>query len=188
MVANDTYLENQPTVIVLAAGKGSRFLASGAPQHKLHTVLGQLTVLEHTFNAVKSTGLPYVVVLPEHNPAGGMGDSIAAGVKLAPNANGWLVLPADLPMIQPTTLLAVAQALHESTVVKPVYQGRYGHPVGFNRSCGADLLLLRGDEGARRVVQEQGFYTLEVNDVGCVADIDTLADLERVKALSQTNL
>ena len=40
-----------------------------------------------------------------------MGTSIAAGVRASPDSAGWLVLPGDMPLVQPATLLAVARAL-----------------------------------------------------------------------------
>ena len=170
----------QPIVIVLAAGKGARFLASGGAQHKLHTYIGEYTVLEHTLRAVRASGLPFVTVLPEHNPTGGMGDSIAAGVRLCPAAAGWLVLPADLPWIQPATLRAVADALMQADaeqVIVPYFEGQAAHPVGFGAACGADLLALRGEQGAKFIVAKRTANRLTILDAGSRRDVDTVADL-----------
>jgi molybdenum cofactor cytidylyltransferase len=115
-----------------------------------------------------------------------MGDSIAAAVRATANADGWLVLPGDLPLIQAATLRQVAQALQDHPVVVPVFQtpgGPRGHPVGFGRSCGAALLALKGNQGAAPVLRSFGATELIVNDVGTVTDIDTLQDLERASAL-----
>jgi molybdenum cofactor cytidylyltransferase len=60
-----------------------------------------------------------------------MGFSIAAGVGERSGAPGWLVLPGDMPLVQPSTLLAVATALEQYPVVYAQYRGRRGHPVGF---------------------------------------------------------
>jgi molybdenum cofactor cytidylyltransferase len=169
-----------PTVIVLAAGKGERFRASGATQDKLQTLLCGRPVRDHVLAAVHASGLPCHVVEREHtahlkNP--GMGDSIACGVAATPEAQGWLILPADLPLIHGQTLLAVAQALAQHTVVVPRYQGQSGHPVGFASSCRSALLQLTGDQGARRVVAQHTVCRLDVDDEGCVFDVDTLEAL-----------
>jgi molybdenum cofactor cytidylyltransferase len=37
-----------------------------------------------------------------------MGDSIAAAVKATAGAKGWLILPADLPLVQAATLHELA--------------------------------------------------------------------------------
>jgi molybdenum cofactor cytidylyltransferase len=87
-------------------------------------------------------------------------------------------LPADLPLIQPATLLAVAQALQHAPLVYPKFQGQRGHPVGFSRIYAAQLENLQGNKGAAQLIVAQAATELIVNDVGCVTDIDTLEDLE----------
>jgi molybdenum cofactor cytidylyltransferase len=177
-----------PTVIVLAAGKGERFKASGAPQDKLETLLHGLPVRAHVLAAVNASGLPWHVVERKDtahmfNP--GMGDSIACGVAATPDANGWLILPADLPLIQARTLLAVADALQHYEVVMPRYQGQQGHPVGFSSSCCEALLKITGDQGARAVVAQHDAYRLDVDDEGCVLDVDTVDALIQVETRMQ---
>jgi molybdenum cofactor cytidylyltransferase len=166
-----------PTVIVLAAGKGERFKASGATQDKLLSLLDGKAVREHVLAAVRTSGLPWHVVERAHTahlPNPGMGDSIAWGVAATLDAPGWLILPADLPLIQASTLLAVAKDLQAHEVVVPRYQGQQGHPVGFALSCRQSLLQLRGDQGARSVLALHEVHRVEVNDEGCVLDVDTL--------------
>jgi hypothetical protein len=85
-----------PTVLVLASGLGARFTASGGVGHKLQADLAGKTVLQHTLDAVRSSGLRWHLEDAGHP---GMGDSIAAAVRATRDAAGWLVLPADLPLI-----------------------------------------------------------------------------------------
>ncbi|WP_310627138.1 nucleotidyltransferase family protein [Limnohabitans sp.] len=169
-----------PTVIVLAAGKGERFKASGSTQDKLHTLLCGQRVRDHVLAAVQASGLPFHVVEREHTAhlhEPGMGGSIACGVAATAHASAWLVLPADLPLIQADTLLSVAAALQQHAVVVPFYQGQQGHPIGFDASCGAALLQLQGDQGARAVLAQHPVCRLDVVDEGCVLDVDTVAAL-----------
>ena len=178
-----------PTVIVLAAGQGERFKASGATQDKLEADLNGQRVRDHVMASVRASGLPWHVVervdtLHLHQP--GMGDSIACGVAATPHAKGWLILPADLPLIQASTLLRVAQALPHHPVVVPFYNHQKGHPVGFAPSCRDALMGLTGDQGARSVVAQHGFYRLDLQDQGCVLDVDTLDALAQArKALAE---
>ena len=177
------HLLSPPTVLVLASGRGERFAASGGRVHKLQALLGDKTVLQRTLDAVRASGLPWHLEDVGHP---GMGDSIAAAVRATANADGWLVLPGDLPLIQADTLRQVAQALQDHPVVVPVFQtqgGPRGHPVGFGRSCGGALLALKGNQGAAPVLRSFFATELIVNDSGTVTDIDTLQDLERASAL-----
>lgn len=196
-------MKNSPTIVVLAAGRGSRFIG---PQHKLAQPLGAVTVMGQTIANAMASRLPVVVVttealsaeaarwvarselvlLPEAAARGerllGMGYSLAAGVLARPHASGWLVLPADMPLVRPATLQAVAQALYQHAVVYAQYRGRRGHPVGFSAELYSDLVQLKGDEGARRVMARYPSTGLELDDPGVLQDIDTEADLASLRA------
>lgn len=180
-------LRAQPTVIVLAAGRGERFIASGGSTHKLEAVLAGKPVLQHVLDAVRASGLPQHVVQADASRPG-MGDSIAAGVRATLDAVGWLILPGDLPLVRGDTLRAVAQALmQQHAVVIPTHKGVRGHPVGFSAACRDQLLALKGNQGAAPVVLAQAAMnsvaTLALDDVGVVTDIDTLDDLAHAEKL-----
>ncbi len=171
---------NQPTVLVLASGRGERFAASGGTHPKLQAQLGGKTVLHHTLAAVKASGLPWHL---EVSGQPGMGDSIATAVAATASVAGWLILPADLPLIQGETLRAVASALQRQTVVVAMYHGQRGHPVAFSASCRQALLALKGDQGAAAIARSHTALELNLEDAGCVTDIDTLDDLRRAERL-----
>jgi molybdenum cofactor cytidylyltransferase len=171
-----------PTVVVLAAGRSERFKAASGGQHKLDTMLQGLSVLERTLASVQASGLPFHVVRAAdiaHIENAGMGDSIAAGVAATQNSNGWLILPADLPLVLPKTLLALALELASHEVVVPVYESQRGHPVGFSAMCGEALRKVSGDQGAARVVAQHKAHLVPVEDMGCVLDVDTPEQLAR---------
>lgn len=196
-----------PVVVVLAAGRGSRFEGAG---HKLRQSLGDESVLAATLAQVLQSGLPAVVVttaelvpivqpliaardivlLPPIGSATreplGMGYSIAAGVGARPNASGWLVLPGDMPLVQATTLQAVARSLGQHPVVYAQHRGRRGHPVGFAAELYTELVRLTGDEGARRLLARYPSQGLEVDDPGVLVDVDTQADLESAQRQRQS--
>ena len=174
-----------PTVIVLASGRGERFAASGGTLHKLAALLAGRPLIEHTLDAVRASGLPWHLEDAGHP---GMGDSIAAAVRATLDAAGWLMLPADLPLVRPETLRQVAAALVAPLqAVQPHYRGTRGHPVAFAASCRDALLALEGNRGAAPVLLALRAINLvvdiEVDDVGVVTDIDTLDDLASAEAL-----
>lgn len=195
-------MTGRPAVIVLAAGQGSRFLGT---EHKLAQSLGALTVLGTTLqNAIasqlqvvvvtterlaelarRSVAARDVIVVPEVGAAGhaglGMGYSISVGVAARPDAAGWLILPGDMPQVQPTTMLAVARQLEQHAVAYAQYRGRRGHPVGFSAELYSELNALTGDEGARRLIARYPAFGVEVDDAGVLVDVDTLADLDSVR-------
>jgi molybdenum cofactor cytidylyltransferase len=199
--------KRRPAVVVLAAGRGSRFRGSG---HKLEQKLGgtpgEDTLLSRTLRHAIATRLRVVVVttaalapaahkliaardvitLPEHDIAGrpapiGMGHSIVAGVSASGDADGWLILPADMPLVQPTTILAVAEGLERFPVCYAQYRGIQGHPVGFGTELYSELMALQGDEGARRIVARYAAQAIPVDDPGVHVDVDTTEDLSKLR-------
>jgi len=194
-------LRHRPSLIVLAAGRGSRF-AGGV--HKLAQPLGTSTVLATTLVHAIASALPVlvvttealapiarqhvaardIVVLPEvgSEPGLGMGRSIATGVAARADAPGWLNLPADLPLVQPATRIAVAQALEQHPVAYAQFEGRRGHPVGFAAELFSELVRLDGDEGARRLVARYPSLGVDVDDPGTQVDLDTVDDLSLLRA------
>ncbi len=164
-----------PTVLVLASGRSERFLAAGGGCHKLQADLGGRTVLQRTLEAVRASGLPWHL---EDRGWPGMGDSIAAAVQATPAAQGWLILPADLPLVRGSTLRRLADAEPDAQVLVPVVKGQRGHPVRFARSLGPLLAALRGPHGAAALVRAHAARYVEMDDEGCVLDIDLPADLE----------
>lgn len=178
---------NAPTVIVLASGRGERFIAAGGTGSKLKALLAGRPVLERTLDVVRASGLPWHLEDAGHP---GMGDSIAAAVRATPHAAGWLILPGDLPLVQPATLRAVAAALGgRVNAVQPEYRGERGHPVGFAAGCWAQLAALEGNLGASSVLRAMraidSVIDLAVDDAGVVTDIDTPEALARAEALWQ---
>ena len=174
-------------MLVLASGRGERFLASGGTTHKLRSLLAGKPVLDHVLDAVRASGLPWHLEDAGHP---GMGDSIAAAVRATPDAKGWLILPGDLPLIQGATLRLLADALLEGLAasarpyqaVVPVCNGQRGHPVGFSAVCRDSLLNLKGNQGAAFVIVAYIAIEIIVNDIGCVTDVDTVQDLQRAQA------
>lgn len=197
-------MTTRPAVIVLAAGRGSRFQGV---QHKLTQSVGASSVLGTTIANALAAELPVLVVTTEaladdvsHHVATrdivllpdagtsaatqglGMGYSIAAGVAARSDASGWLILPADMPLVQPTTLRAVGRQLDLHPVAYAQHQGKRGHPVGFSAELYSELVRLTGDEGARRLVARYPSKAVEVDDPGVLVDIDTVDDLSHVRA------
>lgn len=194
-------MTSRPTIIVLAAGRGSRFSGDG---HKLQQDIGGASVLASTLKSVQASGLPFLVVttpalegtvrsqvpapdvlvLPEADGNGllGMGYSIANGVCARSGATGWLILPADMPLVQPGTLRAVADALEHHPVAFAQHRGLRGHPVAFAAELYSELATLSGDEGARRLTARYPAFGVEVDDPGVLMDVDTQDDLSSVRA------
>lgn len=198
-------IKRRPAVVVLAAGRGMRFRGPG---HKLeqrlgasadtmlvrtlkHAIESRMRVVVVTTQALAPTvgklvAARDVVLLPDHDSQGhpslvGMGHSIAAGVGASGDADGWLIMPADMPLLRPCSMVAVANAIEQFPVAYAQYRGRQGHPVGFSAELYSELVGLQGDEGARRLVARYPAQAVDLDDPGVLIDVDTVEDLARVQ-------
>lgn len=190
-----------PTGILLAAGFSRRFGGNNKLLHPLPD--GRSIALAAAQNLVQALPTAVAIVRPENHElaevliAAGlqvftcgeheqeMADSLAAAVRYSSaftaSDKGFVIALADMPYIRPKTILAVANALTSgASIVVPTYQNQRGHPVGFAAQFRGELEALRGDEGARSILKrhQSEIYTLECDDAGILADIDTPSDLK----------
>lgn len=185
--------------VLLAAGRGTRFggakllarVAEGdlpgesigvvALRHLRLAVPEVVAVVRSDDHALASAlGANGARIVRCDNADDGMGVSLACAIGAAPQAQGWVVALADMPWIEPGTIVRVAEAIAGGAVIAaPFYRGERGHPVGFGPACHDSLVALTGDEGAKRVVaaHRDRIARIEVDDPGILRDIDTRADL-----------
>lgn len=187
-----------PAIVVPAAGPGRRFRGPG---HKLaqpfngstvlgttlrHAIASQMPVVVVTTAALLPLARPLlatrdIVVLSEAEAARGLGASIAAGVAERSGAPGWVVLPGDMPLVQPDTLLAVAGSLARHAVVYAQHRGRGGHPVAYAAELYSELMQLEGDDSPRRLALRYPAHGEEVDDPGVLLGVNTPADLQALR-------
>ena len=113
-------------------------------------------------------------------PKQGLSRSLSLGMEHTATSMGWVIALADMPWIAPDTIKRVAGALLQgASLSAPVYQGRRGHPVGMASRWRDKLCAIRGDRGARDILNEHAveLVTIEVADSGILRDVDTPADL-----------
>lgn len=163
--------ENAGTPMAVAS---ARNLAAALP-NPIAVVRPGVPALEE---ALRGAGCE-VVVCPDADE--GMGRSLAYAVAAAKDAYGWVVALADMPYLKRDTIASVARWISDgAAIAAPEYQGRRGHPVGMTEWVREELLALRGDEGARKILQRHSgsIHLVQVDDPGVLKDIDTVNDLQ----------
>jgi molybdenum cofactor cytidylyltransferase len=186
--------------ILLAAGYSKRFgsnkllqaLPPGSPEAGVPIALAAakrlLEVLPDSIAVVRPRAQKLAALLRDagcntvvcKSAAEGMGTSLAAGVRAAPDADGWVVALADMPFIRADTIRAVVDAVAGgASIAAPAYRGERGHPVGFGKSCFEELSALSGDQGARELLARRAASVSlkEIDDPGVLRDIDRPSDL-----------
>ena len=131
-------------------------------------------------------GLPVRVV---HNPLfdeGEMISSVQIGLRdLSPHLGAALVVLGDQPDLDSAVILQVlaAYAKTQAPIIAPVFQGRRGHPVLFDRSLWHEILALPREAAPRDVLRAHSSETqlVEVDTVSILQDIDTPQDYDRAR-------
>lgn len=189
-------LAEPPVGILLAAGRGTRFDASGerdkllallptgiplavAAANHLRAQLPRVIAVvrpdaDVLAKMLRKTGCE-VIVCPQADE--GMGTVLACGVLHGANAAAWLVALADMPFIAATSYASVIVALDEHDLVAPEFAGQRGHPVGIARRYLSELLSLSGDVGARALFAKSKAHLIHTTDPGVIRDIDMACDL-----------
>jgi molybdenum cofactor cytidylyltransferase len=129
------------------------------------------------------SGLPVRVVMnPEF--AAGRSTSIRTGLDALPDRSGAaLFLLADQPLIDAGIIKNILQIRRKTLapVCVPVFEGRRGNPVLFDRSLFAGLRELTGDTGGRTLLEKyrDSLVTVPAGSA-VVTDIDTPEDYRRL--------
>jgi CTP:molybdopterin cytidylyltransferase MocA len=176
--------------VVLAAGQSKRLGAA-----KQMARLGGQTLLERAVGTALKAGLePVFVVVAEAQKTAfcvakldsrvvmlgnaeaeeGMASSVRAGVRAAEcvgGLEGVVLLACDQPAVTAEHLEELARG--GDAVVASAYAGRQGVPAYFPAGTFAELLELRGDAGARGLLQAARAVALPGGEL----DVDTVEDL-----------
>ena len=187
---------------VLAAGQSLRM---GRPKALLpYGPLGHVSFLQRIVGSMAAGGLSDILVIgrpddrdllnavlalstparfianPHHDK--GQSTSIVAAINAVdhPGVRGVLVLPVDMPFVQPETFdtLLRAAASHPSEIVRATCRGAHGHPVIFGRPLFDALRQANPSVGARAVFRAYADRVVDVDvpDEGVLKDVDSVED------------
>jgi molybdenum cofactor cytidylyltransferase len=181
-------------IVLLAAGKASRMGEAG--QHKLLAEFHGMPLIRRSAEIAIASGATSVVVVTGHrsseieralsslpldieaNPdyASGMASSLIAGIstKAASHADGVMIMLADMPAITVDNLNALILAFQGSSggaIVRAVANGQRGNPVILPHELLPRILELKGDVGARGVIEASSLPIVDV-EIGQAAHID----------------
>ena len=193
--------------VLLAAGAGTRF---DGPTHKLLAPWGTGSVFGAALASAASAGLDEVIVvlgahaaqvraeagLPDDprlkvldHPgwAEGQASSLRAGLAACGEPDAVLICLGDLHGLDAARVCRVIAAWHGEPLVVPQAAGRPTHPVLVARPLLDELLALRGDVGARQVVERHRSSAAVIEEPPLL-DLDTpeehqalLADAARAR-------
>ncbi len=182
-------------ILVLAAGASTRL---GQPKQlvriggrpALHAVVSNATaVAGHSVTVVLGAHAAELSRLLAHSPASvivnrhwqeGMASSIRHGLmSLSAATEAVLILLGDQVAVTSEDLKRLAGAWKEqdSVIAAATYDQHVGVPAIFPRICFNELSELRGDQGARRILERNSYRVVRVPMPNAALDLDTPEDL-----------
>ncbi|HEY5808412.1 MAG TPA: nucleotidyltransferase family protein [Povalibacter sp.] len=185
-------------VLVLAAGASTRL---GLPKQlvriggrpALHTVVSNATGLAgHAVTVILGAHAGELTRLLAHSPASvvvnrhweeGMASSIRCGMSALPAAcEAVLILLGDQVAVTAEDLKRLAGAWkdQDGIIAAATYDQHVGVPAIFPRVCFSELSELRGDHGARRILERNTYRLVRVPMPNAAIDLDTPEDLAAI--------
>jgi molybdenum cofactor cytidylyltransferase len=191
--------------IILAAGLGSRmgsaklleplqgrplirWAAEAALASRARPVV---VVIGHRGDEVAAalTGLPLMI---ERNPdyLEGMASSLRVGIARVTDADAAVVCLGDMPQVTGAHIDHLIAAFEPTSapIVVPTHQRKRGNPVLWSRRFFAEIAELRGDVGARSLLDRYAdqIYLLTLDDPAILMDVDTPQALDLLRQPSRT--
>lgn len=184
-------------ILIPAAGASRRM----GGRDKCLEPIGAEPVLRRTARLAADSGARVVVTLPDTGPflpgrlqslAGldltilqvrdaheGMAASLRAGARAAGEARGLMVLLPDMPGIGAAEIAQVMESFRqdETRAVRATTEdGTPGHPVIFPHRLFAEIAVLTGDQGGRRVLLGEEVRFCPLPGRLALTDLDTAED------------
>ncbi len=188
-------------ILILAAGKGRRMgRTKQLLPYQSQTLIGKVIDLANSL----SLGKPLVILGYEaekinssidHSKAHirvnpnwqeGMGNTLAYGAKEAsvmhPDLEAILVLLADQPRISKSHLILLIKEYKKkkAAIISTQYPSGGGVPAIFDHSIFPDLMRLKGEGGARKIIRRFSNALLLPPEEGEVWDVDTPEDYQQL--------
>ncbi|MCH7743490.1 MAG: nucleotidyltransferase family protein [Proteobacteria bacterium] len=126
---------------------------------------------------------PAITFFCAPDSAKGMAHSLANAIAGVKDWDAATILLGDMPYLTIETIRLMLEkytgAARQEPIIVPTHDGEQGHPVIFHHRYFSAIERLKGDQGARSVIQENAAKVIEVpvDDAGILRDIDTHADL-----------
>lgn len=203
--------QQSTAAIILAAGSSSR-MGGGRHKlllplhdrpvlaHAIDAALASqarplVIVLGHQAEQVRTkifTGKIHQEIIIVENPdyLQGMSTSMHLGIQVlisndyTKNVDSALIVLGDQPLLTPQVIdsLITTYRTTGKHIVAPLYEGKRGSPVLFDKSYFPELLEITGDEGGRKVLERhrEDVGAVEMNDTVANFDVDTWEAYQQV--------
>ena len=189
------------SAILLAAGKSKRMEG----ENKLIKNLRGIPLIKHSVQSILDSSINELVVVLGYqeelvkknidankkikfvynkNFDSGMASSIKVGLEnLSIKTESFFICLGDMPNINHNIYNKLINFQNNNEIVLPTYKGKRGNPILFSKSIKNILMEIKGDIGAKEIIdaQDKKILELEINDKAVTQNFNTKDNFKILK-------
>ncbi len=189
------------SAILLAAGKSKRM----GKENKLVKDLKGIPLIKHAVRGILDSSINELVVVLGYqeelvkknidtnkkikfvynkNFENGISSSIKIGLEnLSIETESFFICLGDMPNISHNIYNKLINFQNNNEIVIPTYKGKRGNPILFSKSIKNILMEMKGDIGAKKIIDKQNkkILELETNDKGVTQNFNTKDNFKILK-------
>jgi len=181
------------SAILLAAGQSKRMNG----ENKLTKEIQGIPLIKLSVKNILATSINELIIVLGHqkeiiekfidknkkikfvfnkNFESGMASSIKTGLNhLSEKTESFFICLADMPMVNHDIYNQLIKSKDNKEIIVPTYKGQQGNPVLFDKSMKEKVLDIKGDVGAKKILElnKDKILNLEINDQSITKGFDT---------------
>ena len=185
------------SAILLAAGQSKRMVG----ENKLAKKIQGVPLIKHSVKNILAASIDELIIvlgyqkeiieklIDKNNKTkfvfnkdfeSGMASSIKTGIdNLSDKTEAFLICLGDMPMVNHDIYNQLIEYKDNKEIIVPTYKGQQGNPVLFDKSMKEKVLDIRGDVGAKKILELNKYkiLNLEIDDQSITKDFNTQGDL-----------
>ena len=191
------------TAILLAAGQSKRMNG----ENKLTKKIKNIPLIKCALNNILKSSINEIVVVLGYqseiieklidkndkikfvfNPnfKNGIASSIKKGIEnLSKKTDAFFISLGDMPSINYDTYNKLIEYKKNQKIIVPMFKGQKGNPVLFPKSFTKKISSIRGDYGAKKILEmnSKEVFNLEIDDPGIIKDVDIPNDFNNLNKI-----
>jgi len=184
------------SAILLAAGQSKRMDG----ENKLTKEIQGTPLIKHSVKNILDSSINELIVVLGHqkeviekiidknekvkfvfnkNFESGMASSIKTGLNhLSEKTEAFFICLSDMPMVNYDIYNQLIKSKDNKEIIVPTYKGQQGNPVLFDKSMKEKVLDIRGDAGAKKILElnKAKILNLEINNQSITKGFNTQGD------------
>ena len=184
------------SAILLAAGQSKRMNG----ENKLTKEIQSIPLIKHSVKNILNTSIEELIIVLGHQKEiieklidkhqkikfvfnkdfeNGMSSSIKTGINhLSKNTEAFFICLGDMPMINSDIYNQLIKSKNQKDIIVPTYNKEQGNPILFSISMKSTIMSVKGDKGAKKILEQNKnkILKVEIDDINITKDFNTKND------------